>query len=98
MCRAEKREHSSDKKEKNINPISGRGAFSSTLRILGNISETAGATMLKFSDFSKNKLGTFPSNFKLLALLTVAAPGHRKLWGPNHEASNLGEVHDADVL
>ena len=37
-----------------LNPIvaGGGGGFHAPLRVFGNISETAGATMLKFFDFS----------------------------------------------
>ena len=40
-----------------VNPISGRGVFLSTLGFFLNISQTAWARILKFSDFSYNKSG-----------------------------------------
>ena len=53
-----------------LNPISGRGVvFIHPSGFFGDISETAGATKLKFSDtFPKTKLGIFPDNFKSITL------------------------------
>ena len=73
------------------------GGVHPPLRFFGDISVTAGATMLKFSDFPKTKLGTFSENFKSITLPGLT-PGHRKLGEPIREASHLGEDHDADVL
>ena len=47
--------------------------------------------------FPRTKLGIFSENFKSIPL-PGAAPGHRKLGGPNREESHLGEDHDADVI
>ena len=65
--------------------------FHPPLSFFEDISETARATMLKFSlTFPRTKLDTFSENFKSISLPGAAA-GHRKLGGPNREASHLGE-------
>ena len=77
--------------------VAGGGCFHPPLRFFWNISETAGARMLKFCDFPKTKLGIFPENFRLITV-TGTVPEHRELGGPLRKVSLLGKHYDTDAL